>query len=760
MNYSYQIAKVILRYNRILVLTILVAGFGLVSGISQLNFVTNERAFFSDSNQEMVDIRHNDDIYAGSDGILLMIVPPIGEAFSTNTLEFLRTITADMWQTPYVLRVESPVNYTHTYAVDEEIIVEPLLEEGVEITQHLAARFKQIATSSKELKNRLVGENQKAFGISIQVVLPANKENSRQEVIHFLNDKKKHWASLKPGFDLRFTGGVFGGETLAMAARHDALTLVPISLAAVIILQLIFLRSVAAVAAGASIVFMTTLVTFGFAGWLGVELTAGTAISPLATMTLTATSCVHITLSWLRRLQPDQYQEAAQASLTENLGPIFIATLTTAIGFLGMNFADSPPLQQMGNIVAFGLIFGMFASLVILPVWLMRSSKKSSNDMYFSESRMIMFCDWILVKRKMWLIVFPLVLVGAIGGIQRIGFDDSLIRYFDNRFVFRQNAEAIANQLTGLDSIHYSFKSPGDAGVFSPQFLQDIERFQSWLGDQENVASVSSITDIIKRMNKSMSGDDPAQARIADTREANAQLMMFYELSLPVGLDLNSSIDVDRTETRLIAIVRAGHSEDIRNLAERSEAWLQENAPTIATRASGSSVAFARVSERNNALMLQGLIVVLVLVSAILMFTVKSVKFGLISLIPNLFPAILAFGFWGILVGDVNLGSTVVTTMTFGIVVDDTVHFLMHFLRGRKSGLSPKESMRQTFSVVGAAIIITSLSLVTGFVIMATSGFAINLHIGALSAVIVAFALIADLLLLPSVLMLSERTRR
>ena len=760
MNYSSQIAHAILKYNRSLVVALFAVWLGLVAGISDLKFASNDLAFFSDDNLEMVDIRHNRDTYAGTDGILLMVVVPEGQAFSTNTIEFLRRVTTDMWQTPYVLRVDSPVNYTHTYADNDEIIVEPLLEDGIEITPQLAARFRQVATTSKELKNRLVAEDQRSFGISIQVVLPEGTNTYRQEVIRFLNQKRQQWSTHNPEFDLRFTGEIIGGHTLTKAAKQDAFTLVPLALIVVVLFMLVFLRSVVAVAAGMVIVTMATLTTYGIAGWAGIELTAGTAISPLATMTLTSTSCVHVTLSWLRRLGTSHHPEAAKESLIENLGPIFIASATTAIGFLGLNFGDSPPLREMGNIVAFGLIFGMLAVFILLPAGLMLSSKKTASGMIFSEPLMIKLCGWILAKRKIWLIVFPLALAGAIGGIQRIGFDDSLIRYFDHRFEFRQDSEAIAKQLTGLDSIHYSFKSPDQVGVFSPQFLRDIESFQSWLSEQNNVVSVSSITDIIKRMNKSMSGDDPAQARVADTLEANAQLMMFYELSLPVGLDLNSSIDIDRTETRVIANVRANHSDDIRNLAKSSEDWLRENTPAIATRASGASVAFARVSERNNILMLQGLVVVLVLVSAVLVFTLKSVKFGLISLIPNVLPAILAFGFWGALVGDVNLGSTVVTTMTFGIVVDDTVHFLMHFLRCRKSGLSAFDSMRQTFSVVGAAIIITTLSLVAGFIIMSSSGFAINVHIGALSAIVVSFALIADLLLLPSVLMFSDRIRK
>jgi predicted RND superfamily exporter protein len=181
------------------------------------------------------------------------------------------------------------------------------------------------------------------------------------------------------------------------------------------------------------------------------------------------------------------------------------------------------------------------------------------------------------------------------------------------------------------------------------------------------------------------------------------------------------------------------------------------NTPDTVATAGGYSVAFSRITERNNRQMLVGLVVVLALVSLILMATMRNIRFGVISLVPNLVPAILAFGFWGVTFRDVNLGSTVVTTMTFGIVVDDTVHFLMHYLRRRREGLVPQAALEQTFASVGAAILITSIALTAGFAIMATSGFTINQHMGALTAIVIVFAVLADLLLLPSVIRLFER---
>ena len=158
------------------------------------------------------------------------------------------------------------------------------------------------------------------------------------------------------------------------------------------------------------------------------------------------------------------------------------------------------------------------------------------------------------------------------------------------------------------------------------------------------------------------------------------------------------------------------------------------------------------LSRRYNTAMIWGMLTVLVLVSGILMLTLRDLKLGALSLVPNVLPALLGFGFWGWLNGDVNLGSTVVTTMTFGIVVDDTVHVLMHYQRALRTGLGREDALRDTFRKVGTALMVTSIAIMSGFVIMTQSGFAINKHIGSLSAVVVALALVTDLVLLPAVL--------
>ena len=177
--------------------------------------------------------------------------------------------------------------------------------------------------------------------------------------------------------------------------------------------------------------------------------------------------------------------------------------------------------------------------------------------------------------------------------------------------------------------------------------------------------------------------------------------------------------------------------------------------------ASSATVMFAHISKRNIESMLGGTTLALILISGVLILALRSLKIGVISLLPNLAPAVLAFGVWGILVGQVNLALSSVIAMTLGIVVDDTVHFLSKYLRARREqGLNAEDAVRYAFSSVGRALIVTTIILVIGFSILSLSSFDLNGSMGRMTAMTIAFALIADLTVLPALLMTVDTRNR
>jgi predicted RND superfamily exporter protein len=258
-----------------------------------------------------------------------------------------------------------------------------------------------------------------------------------------------------------------------------------------------------------------------------------------------------------------------------------------------------------------------------------------------------------------------------------------------------------------------------------------------------------------------MHGDDPAWYRLPEERELAAQYLLLYELSLPYGLDLGNQLNIDKSQTMLNVTLINLSSAETRAFAARAEGWLETQHPELATHGVSPTIMFSHVSETNIQSMLSGTLIGLVVISGILMFALRSFRTGLISLVPNLLPAGLAFGLWGLFVGQINMAVSVVSAMTFGIVVDDTVHFLSKYLRARREkGLDREAAVQYAFENVGVALVITTVVLIAGFAILSLSSFGVNAQTAQLTVMTISIALVVDFLLLPPLLMAFDRRQR
>ena len=424
-----------------------------------------------------------------------------------------------------------------------------------------------------------------------------------------------------------------------------------------------------------------------------------------------------------------------------------------------MNFSEVPPYRHLGNFVALGIVASFLLSVTFMPALLSLLPIRAAKERRFLGPRMTALADFVLRHRKPifwgWLVIVPLMMLA----IPRNELNDVLVHFFDESVEFRQDTDFMDERLSGNTLLEYSLQASVEGGVTDPRFLTEVSKFADWYREQPPVRHVSVVTDTFRQLNKSMRGDDPAAYRIPESKELAAQYLLLYELSLPQGLNLNNQIDRSRSATRVTISAETLYSQELLELNARAEAWLKENAPHVAgVNSTGPAALFAWIGQRNIRAMLVGTMVVLLAISAILLFALRSLRLGLISIVPNLVPAALGFGVWGLTMGQVSLSLSVVVAMTIGIVVDDTVHFLSKYRRARREyGQSPDEAVRYAFDTAGLALFTTTVVLVAGFLIFVFSPFVPTAQVGVLTAMIIAFALIADLTLLPALLTAVDR---
>lgn len=729
--------------------------------MSRLTSNPDNRVFFGKDNPQLQALEALENTYSKTDNVFIALAPKEGTLASPTVLTAVRELTEVAWKVPYSNRVDSLSNYQLTQADGDDLLVTDLIAAEGEITQAQADTAIATALQKVYLVNRLISDDATVTGLNIILLKPENNRDAVYEVVDHVNELIADFETRYPEINFYLTGGAPFDVAFAVLPNSEGAVLIPIMFLLILLIVGLALKTVWATFSVMLLIILSVTVAMGLAGWFGTILNAGTTGAPIIIPTLSVAHCVHLLVTVRQRMAQGWDQvRAIVESLRVNLAPIFITSATTAIGFLTLNFSDAPPFRLLGNIVATGVLAGFVLSVTMLPALLTLVKIKPSGSKSILRSALSALGTFVVRRnRAMLWIMGALVLALSLGSF-KIKLDDNFLTYFSEKFEIRRDTDFIEQRLTGLNAIEWSLPAADEGGVSDPVYLQHMDDFVEWLKQQPKVTNVGAMSTTIKELNKSMNGDDPAFDVIPESRELAAQYLLMYEMSLPYGLGLTDTIDISKSQSRVIALMKTASSADLRELNARAEDWLKTNAPQQHTEGSGLSMIFAYISERNINSMLFGSLVALVLISFILIFALRSLKIGLISLIPNLVPAAMALGLWGYTVGVAGLSIAVVVAVTLGIVVDDTVHFLSKYLRARREqGMEPKQAIVDTFETVGVALLVTSITLVAGFLVLYWSGFKVNSEMGILTAVTIAFALIADYLLLPPVLLALDRKK-
>jgi predicted RND superfamily exporter protein len=734
--------------------------FGTAYGAKNLVFKGDYKVFFSEENPQLTAYQAVQNIYSKSDNVAFILEPKNGDIFTKENLAAVYWLTTESWQVPYSTRVDSISNFQYTIAEEDDLIVEDLVLDPDTLTAADMPRLKEIATNDPLLLNKIVSKSGHVSIVNVTNQFPGiDPITEIPEVAAKIRDIKAQFEEKFPNINVQLTGMVMMNATFTETSMSDSSTLVPAMFGVVLLIMILLLRSFSGTFATLVVIIFSIAGTMGAVGWFGFYLTGPSVSAPTMIMTLAVADCIHILTSYYFEMrQGTAKKEALQESLRVNFKPILLTSITTAIGFMSMNFSDSPPFRDLGNMVAIGVMLAFAFSITVFPALLMllpvKASKVSPERNYGIMEK---FAELVIEKRKILLPATAVIIVALASFLPQNKLDDNFVEYFDTTVPFRAATDFMEENLSGLSSIEVSIDSRVSSGINDPKFLNTVSDFSEWLRAKEITDHVSTISDVLKRLNKNMHADDPAFYKLPADRELSAQYLLLYEMSLPYGLDLNNQLNVDKSSTRVIGTFKNLTSVEQIELEGNMYQWFAKNAPDYQVSISSPSLMFAHIGQRNITSMLFGTTVALILISLLLAFALRSVRYGVISLLPNLIPASIGFGLWYFIDGQIGLALSVVAGMTLGIVVDDTVHFLTKYKHARdKYGKSSEEAVKYAFSSVGRALWITTLVLVAGFMVLAQSTFALNADMGLLTAVTIAVALTVDFLFLPPLLMLLD----
>lgn len=744
----------------VVLLTLAVAGF-LVSGLRHLRISNDTRVFFGEDNPEYKALKALEHVYSREQSVFFVVAPHDGNVFTRRTLTAVTELTEAGWQVPSSTVVNSIANFQSTRAEGDDLIVENLVPDPCGLSDLDIQRIRRTALAETTLIDMLLSRTGHVTGVHVGFAAPEDRPPPTARIARHVRDLAADFRMRYPDIDFHVTGSVMIDDAFAAASRRDLLTLAPVAFVIVTVLVGISLRSFFGTFATVAVTVLSMISALGLTGWIDMSLNAVSVGAPALMITLAIADNVHILTTVFHYIRQGlSKHEAIVKSLQVNFRAVFLTNVTTILGFMTINFSQSPPLQDLGNLVGIGVSIDLINSILLLPALIavlpISAKRHRERGPWVNLDRI---ADFVIRRRR--LLLGSMLVVAAVCslGILNIELDDNFLMYFDDSFEFRRATDFMIANLRGWDVMEYSLGSGQSGGVVDPEYLAVVDRFAEWYRQQPKVVYVSSLVDVMKRLNRDMHGGDESYYRIPERRDLAAQYLLLYEMSLPAGRDLNSQIDVDKSASRFLVNFQSMKASELRRMDKAAREWLAANAPQhMRAPGTGLSLAWANITQRNIVAMLLGALCEVLTITVLMIFVLRSLKFVVLFLIPNLLPPFIAFGIWGVTKGQVGLALSVIVAMTLGIIVDDTIHFFIKYFRARTvDGLTPEQAVRHAFETVGSAIGITTIVLIAGFLVMSASHYRMNAEMGVMCAMVIGLAMAVDFFLSPTLLMKFDR---
>jgi hypothetical protein len=757
-------------------------------------FDADYHVWFEPDNPELVAYDRFQEVFSKEENLIAVVVAKEGDLFTNENLESLKYLTDRCWTIPYVSRVDGLTNFNYTYVDEDDLLVEDFIVD-LPLEQDELALKRNLALQDPLMPHFLISPKGDITQVQMRVIVPRNFPTGYLEAAAAIEALADHITEEKlpdengnlvdnpnynPNLEVRLAGVAMLNTAFQNFAQSDIENLLPFMFLFILIVLAVSIRSFWGTMS--PLVLLATAVFFPIALFVGVfqySLTNATVNVVQVLVAVAVADSVHVLAIFYRGLRNGLDKRAATLFTVEkNFLPCMITSLTTAIGFYSLMVQDLPPFSDLGLFAGTGTVYAFFASVFTLPAFLsVLPFKKREVDhqavkAYESRGyeRLTRFIERYQNPIRMTALVTT---VAALYFILQVRIDNNAIEYFADHTEFRQATEYIDNNILGVNPIEFAFDSGEENGIYDPEYLRKLERFREYITahPEYDITYVSSVVDIVKRINKTMNGDDPEYYRIPlegqvtaagdtiDAKKLIAQYMLLYQMSLPQGMELTNQIDIQNRRTRVTAFVRSVSSFKLLDDIDDINQWISENIPSVNATAMGVPIMFGRLMAFAIPGMLKSLAVSLFFITMVLAFTFRSIKVALYSMIPNVWPLAFTFGIVGLLGIPVNMSVATIGMITLGIAVDDTVHFLTKYLRGRSEGLDQHEGILFSFRQVGAPLVFTSVILVAGFGALTQSDFVLNSDMALYCTIVIALALFADFILLPATILKFDRTR-
>jgi hydrophobe/amphiphile efflux-3 (HAE3) family protein len=662
-----------------------------------------------------------------------------------------------------VTKVASLSKYQYIHASDDTLRTDDIIEdmEFLEDTDEKMQRIRTIMAGETLVHDFLITQDLKHTVVIARTIYKKGEIDHHvklvQDTLQFIKEKKYS----EKGFKLHITGIPYISDNFLTTSTSDSQTTFPIMVLLVVILLGISFRSVSGVILPMVVILGSVITIVGVLGFLNWPFNMLNVNLPVLLMTVGIGDSVHILVDFFHHLE-NRLDAKAAAKKTVNLlfVPCLNTSVTTSIGFLAISSTSLLPLKQFGIVAAIGVFVAFIISVTTLPALLsflppMKNSEKkiiTTGLIARFTRRIAPFAD---KKSRIILLLSLLLTFVAVGYTSTIQIDANFVNYFKKDTRIRKDIEYFKDQYHGGMNLEFIIDSGQEDGIKEPAFLKRVLALQNYLEGLEKTGEANSMIDYLRKMNRVMHNDQTDYYRIPETRDLVAQLLFLYTSTGPEE-DLSDLMSFDRRYLRLSVKVPNMKTSRMVQQVNEIRTHMKREFPDINARITGDVVLYNNMDHYIHEGLVSSFSIAFLTIILCFFVLFRSIKYGLLAIIPSLLPIVFAGGVMGWMEINLDFATMMVAAITFGIAVDDTIHVITRYIHVRQDGKGRKEAVQLAIEETGRALIFTSIILYFGFSILIMSQFVPNIYFGFFSGLIIILALVADLVLLPAVMLLRK----
>jgi len=783
------------RIKTLLVMAIVIAG--LLSQLPKLTTDTSNEGYFRADDPVLADYNAFKEQFGREEMVVLAIKPP--EVFDLHFLTRLREFHEALEkEVPYLDEVTSLINVRNTRGAGDELIVEDLLAKMPDTPEAMTA-LKERVLASAFYPNLYISEDGRfttvlvetlAFspGGSEEDILAGFEEASGDETATDAPDKRialtpdenravveaveKVAARFRVYFPISTAGSPVLSNYFDQAITRDVMTFMSLAFLTFAVLLLVLFRRFTGVVLPMIVVMFGMLSSISLMAVFNAPMTTVSTILPSFLTAVGVGSSVHVLAVFFRRFQQDGNKEGAVVYALGHSGlPVLMTGVTTAAGLFSFSTAGLVPIADLGVFGGIGVLVILVYTLVLVPallaIWPLRQQARFSGKRHGLHIDRLLtgIADFSTSHARGVVIVIAVIVAVAASGLVSLRFSHNIVTWFPRSSDVRKSIDLIDGELKGSTTLEVVIDTGEEDGLYDPAVMNGIEALGRAAEEYRNDAGTQfagktvSVLNVLKETHQALNENRKEFYAVPQNRKLIAQELLLFENS--GSDDLEKMVDSRFSKARLsIKVLRddaAAYVAFVDKIEKRARELFSDG---IAITVNGTVRLFTQTIHLSLLSMARSYYTAGIVITLLMILLLSSLRFGLISMIPNLAPIVVTMGMMGWMDIPLDMSNMLLGTVAIGLAVDDTIHFFHNYRRYYTETRNSGETVRLTMLTTGRAMMFTTLVLVTGFWLFMFASLINLIHFGFLIGLTLIIALLADILLAPAIMELITRTER